>query len=136
MVTDLPDGTKYMAITVTAEMPNPINVLPFADKKGDGNSATSTAAYTEIATYAPINGKTGRLVKIVVAVTTASLVRVVVDTENLEPYILPDESSVIDWFPRGDVFKIVGDGSKAFKIEVQARTANGYAYASIYGYEE
>ncbi|MFQ6095639.1 MAG: hypothetical protein ACE5NN_05805 [Candidatus Bathyarchaeia archaeon] len=110
---------------------------PLGNVHEKGSAITQTMTMTEIVSYTPAEGEVFRLTKIVGAFPTANLVELLIAGEVKHTYAQAPYSTLIDWFPWGDEYKLVGDGSKKVTIRAQAFTSGGYTcHAEIIGHKE
>ena len=134
MVSDLPDFTRY--ITQTPDVPDsqqgPVIPRPKGGKKEKG-SVTTTATYQTLCSYTPTRAKTFQLSKIVVSCEKAAWVKYRWDGADISCERLVDDKSILfEHFP-WDYHSMVGDGSKAFDIQVKLYSEAGTANGEIVG---
>lgn len=112
-----------------------INVRPKGGTKGRG-SATTTAAYAEIASVAVTDGKQFQVSKIVVSAETAAWFKYQWNNTDIScERLMDDKTIVIEHFPL-DYEEMIGDGTKKFAVLAKYDSSAGTINAEIVGEEQ
>ena len=118
---DLPDYSEYV-VPITVSIPAGQEPRTIPRPKGGvltKGSVTTTATYATVATRTVTNLKTFQLAKILVSCDQDVMFKLRWDGVDVsaEVYVLA-KIPFADWFP-WDYYSMVGDGAKAFDIQVK-----------------
>jgi len=136
MVTDLPDYTRFVTINVLVP---PAQQAPVIPRPTGGvletGSLTSSGAYQTLASHVVTSGKTLELSKIVVSAETATWIKLRWNGAQIGCLrLIDDKTLLLEHFPWA-YYTMLGDGAKAFDIQVLRYSANGICNAEIVGEE-
>lgn len=117
MVRDLPDGTKYIAVSVDVDV-SAVVPRPKGGELAKG-SVTTTDTYAVVASHIVTDGKELQLAKILVSCPEDVMYRLKWDGTVISAEVFVYRGvPFTDWFP-WDYYDMPGDGSKKFEVEVK-----------------
>lgn len=133
-MSDLPDNTRSTAVNSSVVVDTNVEVRPKGGVINTG-SVTSTASYATVATRTITNLKQFQLSKIMISTTKAIWAKYRWNGSDIsaERY-LSDGALLLEHFPL-DYYAMVGNGAKAFDVQIKWGTEAGTVTCEIVGEE-
>jgi hypothetical protein len=132
MVTDLPDYTRF--VTISVEVPPtqqaPVIPRPMGGSKDEG-SVTTTANYQEVAAITPGKGYTLQLAKSLVSCDQDVMYKLQWNALDIGPEVLvAAKTPTPDWYPWG--YEVM-EGDGALKLALLAKYPSGGSAGTCFG---